>query len=360
MGAKNGRLAAVRERLPSLGVDALLVTQAENRRYMSGFTGSAGLLMVAREKALLATDSRYWEQARLQSPTFELVQIKTRVEDSLAELAERAGHPHRVGFESAAVTVDQLATWSSVENLPVEWVPTREGVEPVRAVKDAKELAAIRSAVSLGDAGFDYLCGILRPGMTEREAAWELEIYLRTHGAEALAFDTIVASGPNGAMAHHHPGDRALQAGEPIVIDFGVKVNGYCSDLTRTVSLGHADVTFTQLHEVVRRAQQAALDGIHAGLTGAAADALARAAIEAAGFGEQFGHGLGHGIGLAVHEAPRAGRTAVDETLPAGATLTVEPGVYLPAWGGVRIEDLVIVRPAGVDVLSRAHKQPVV
>ncbi len=359
MGDRTGRLPKVRERFDELGIDALLVTQAENRRYLSGFTGSAGALLITPDRAIIATDSRYWEQAGQQASRFELVQVKTRLEDHLGEMFEKVGQPKRIGFESAAVTVDQITTWSNA-NGGVEWIATKEAVEPIRAVKDEAELAAIRKAVALTDAGFDYLCGRLEPAMTEHEAAWELEAYLRTHGADALAFEPLVASGPNAAMAHHHPTDRLIRRGEPIVIDFGVKVDGYCSDLTRTVSLGNAGAKYDEVYEVVRRAQQAAIDGMRAGMTGAQVDALARDSIGAAGYGDSFGHGLGHGVGLAVHEAPRAGRLETEAVLPAGATLTLEPGVYLTGWGGVRIEDLVVVREDGVELLSRADKRSVI
>jgi Xaa-Pro aminopeptidase len=354
-----GRLAKLRERFGALGIDALLVTQDENRRYLSGFTGSAGALWISRERAVLATDSRYWEQAAQEAPGFEVAQLKLRLTDSPTEMLDKVGQPKRVWFESVAVSVAQLSIWTSADG-GVEWIATKNAVEPIRAVKDETEIAAIRKAVTLTDAGFDFLCGILKPGMTEREAAWELEVYLRTHGADALAFETIVASGPNGAMAHHRAGDRAIQRGEPIVLDFGVVIDGYCSDLTRTVSLGKADAKYDDVYEVVRRGQQAAIDGIRAGLTGAQADALARDVIGAAGYGDDFGHGLGHGVGLAAHEAPSASRMVTEATLPAGATLTIEPGVYLPGWGGVRIEDLVVVRDDGVEVLSRAHKRSII
>jgi Xaa-Pro aminopeptidase len=264
----------------------------------------------------------------------------------------------QIGFESAAVSVDQFQTWTRA-NANVTWVATKDVVESIRIVKDESEVSAIRAAAALADSGFDYLCGVLKPGMTEREAAWELEVYLRTHGVEALAFETIVASGPNGAMAHHRAGDRVIQHGEPIVVDFGCVVDGYCSDMTRTISLGRADAKYDEVYEVVRRAQQSALDGVHAGSTGIEADALARESIGAAGYGDYFGHGLGHGVGLAIHEAPRASKLA-KEALPAGATLTIEPGVYLPGWGGVRIEDLVVVRDDGVEILSQAHKRSII
>ena len=352
------RLTKLRERFNELGLDALLVTQPENRRYLSGFTGSAGALLITHDRAVIAADSRYWEQVRQQAPDFLLVQIKTRLHEHFGEMLEAAGRPRRVGYESAAVTVDQFSQWLAA-NVDVEWVVTKDAVESMRAVKDAGEVEAIRRAAALTDAGFEYLCGALQPGQTEREAAWQLEVYLRTHGGDALAFEPIVASGPNGALAHYRPGDRVIQRGEPIVIDFGVKVDGYCSDLTRTVSLGRAGPKYDEVYEVVRRAQQAAIDGIRAGMIGSAADALARESIGASGYGDYFGHGLGHGVGLSVHEAPSAGRLA-GEPLPAGATLTIEPGVYLPGWGGVRLEDMVIVHEDGVDVISRAQKHSII
>lgn len=353
------RLARLRDRFDELNVDALLVTQPHNRRYLSGFTGSSGTLLISRDKAVLMTDSRYWEQVEKQAPEFELLRMTKMFNDHLAEFLKQAGDPPRVGVESAAMTIDQFDSIKSVEGIGAEWVLTRGAIEAIRAVKDAEEIDKVRRAVALGDEGFEYLCGILRPGMTEREAAWELEVYVRTHGAEALSFDTIIASGPNGAMAHHRPGERVIQRGEPIVIDMGVMIDGYCSDLTRTVSLGNGNAKFAEVYEVVRRAQQAALEGIHAGMSGVDADALARNSIEDAGYGQNFGHGLGHGVGLAIHEAPSAGRLSKD-MLPNGATLTIEPGVYLPGWGGVRIEDLVVVGEKGVDVLSRAHKRPII
>ncbi|HLF25857.1 MAG TPA: Xaa-Pro peptidase family protein [Anaerolineae bacterium] len=358
MDAYPARLARLRERFEAPGITALLVTQAENRYYLSGFTGDAGALFITPEHAFLATDSRYWEQAERQAPDYQLVRLKSRLEESPAELLEQVGQPKRVWFESAAVTVDQFIIWQAAN--AVEWLPAKNMVEPLRAVKEEAELALIRKAVALTDAGFDFVCGLLKPGLTEAEVAWQLEVYLRTHGAEALAFETIVASGPNGAMVHHRAGPRALQPGEPIVIDFGAMTDGYRSDMTRTVSLGHADAKYAEVFEVVYRAQQAALEGIHAGMTGAEADATARTVIVAAGYGEHFGHGLGHGVGLAIHEAPRASRLAATERLPAGATLTVEPGVYLAGWGGVRLEDLVVVREAGVEVLSRSHKRSII
>jgi Xaa-Pro aminopeptidase len=328
------------------GLDALLVYRPENRRYLSGFTGSEAMLLITHERAVLATDSRYWEQAEREAPEFSL-------------LLAAAGRPKHIGFESTFITVDQLDQLT--EAAPdVKWIATKDLVEDLRVVKDESEIALMRRAARIADEGFEFLCRTLRPGMTEHEAAWELEARLRTHGADKVAFDLIVGSGPGGAEPHHHSSSRVIAAGEPIVLDLGAQVNGYNSDLTRTICLGQPkDDRFMEIYSIVLRAQEAALNGIQAGMTGIEADQLARDVIVAAGYGDNFGHGLGHGVGLAVHEEPRAGRLAED-VIPAGSTLTVEPGIYLPGWGGVRIEDLTLVDKNGVQLLSHANKEPLV
>ncbi|MER3400040.1 MAG: Xaa-Pro dipeptidase [Thermoflexus sp.] len=354
------RVEALRRRMVEANLDALFITALPNVRYLSGFTGSAAVLCLTRQGAWILTDFRYWEQAARQAPDFTLYRLQNRrFSQILPEFWKEIGSPRRVGFESAHVTVDQWLTWK--EAVPeVEWVPVKDWVEALRAVKDAEELARIREAARVADATMAYLRRRLRPGMTEREAAWLAEQYLRTHGGEDVAFDIIVASGPNGAMAHHRPGDRRLRAGEPIVVDLGARVDGYHSDLTRTFVLGRMPRRFREVYAVVLRAQEAALRGMRAGMTGKEIDALARSVIEAAGYGEAFGHGLGHGIGLEIHEKPAAGPIAEDP-VPAGAVLTVEPGIYLSGWGGVRIEDMVVVGEEGVrEILTQASRDPLI
>jgi Xaa-Pro aminopeptidase len=355
------RLATLRESIAKADerLDALLIYQPENRRYVSGFTGSEAMLLVTLDRAVLSTDSRYWEQAEREAPEFSVYRVKKRHVLEMNDILAAAGRPQRIGFESTYITVDQLDQLKEAAS-EVEWVPTRDIVEDLRMIKDASEIELMRRAARIADDGFEHLRKTLRPGMTEREAAWELEAYMRTHGADKIAFDLIVGSGPNGAMPHHHSNLRPIQAGEPIVLDLGAEVQGYHSDLTRTICLGRPeDGRFLEVYDVVLRAQEAALHGIRAGMTGVEADRIARDVIEAAGFGNHFGHGLGHGVGLAVHEKPGAGRMAED-ALPAGSTLTVEPGIYLPGWGGVRIEDLTLVGENGVQLLSRAGKEPLV
>jgi Xaa-Pro aminopeptidase len=350
------RLDRVREALSEQGVDALLVSQPENRRYLSGFTGSAGYLLVSPGAALLATDFRYYEQVGRQAPEFELARITDRFADLLPRLVHDLGI-QRLGFEAEHVTVDELRTLSGATE-GVNWVPLKQAVEKVRALKDEGEVEAIRRAVALTDEAFAHFLEVVEPGMTERQAAWEIEKYMREHGASKVAFDLIVAAGPNGALPHARPGDREIGEGEPVVVDIGALVDGYASDMTRTFCLGQPSAKYLEVWQIVLRAQEAAEEAIRAGMGGREADAIARDVIAGAGYGDYFGHGLGHGVGLAVHEAPRAGRLS-DDVLQAGMTLTVEPGIYLPGEFGVRIEDLVVIRDDGVDVLTQTPKQPV-
>jgi Xaa-Pro aminopeptidase len=351
------RLEKLRNSLADQHLDAILISQPENRRYLSGFSGSAGWLLITSERQVLATDFRYYEQAAQEAATFELAKITTRFPKVLPDLMADFDIK-RLGFESQHVCVDDFHTWSEAV-VDVEWVPLKDVVERLRAVKDEGEIDALRRSAAITDAAFCHLLDVLEPGMTERQAAWEIESHMRTHGATKVAFDRVVAAGPNGARPHARPGDRVIEAGEPIVIDIGCVLDGYCSDMTRTFCLGKPSPEYMRVWETVLEAQEAAETAVHAGMSAVEADALARDLIAEAGHADHFGHGLGHGVGLAVHEAPWASRLS-EETLEAGMTLTIEPGIYLPGKFGVRIEDLVIVRQKNVEILSSAPKTPVV
>lgn len=353
------RIERLRQKMGEAGLDLFFTMQQENRRYLSGFTGSAGVALVTAEEALLLVDFRYTEQAGQQAPDFEVIELQNRLEQELPAFLERLGG-QRWGFEKAHVTVAQHEKWLPIfGQAGIELVGVEDMVEALRAVKSEVEIERLRQAVRITDEAFASFREWVRPGVTEREAAWELEKAMRERGAEALSFPIIMASGPNGAMAHARPGGRLLRPGEPIVIDMGAVYEGYCADMTRTICLGPADERFWEIYRLVQQAQERAEAGIRAGLPGVEADRLAREVIETGGYGEQFGHGLGHAVGLVVHETPRLGQLSED-ILPAGAVVTVEPGIYLPGWGGVRIEDLVVVREEGAEILTQSTKDPIV
>ncbi len=351
------RLARLRDRMAALELPAMLITQPLNRYYLSGFSGSAGTLFVSAERAILLTDSRYTERAAAEAPDFEIARLERDVASALPNVLAQAG-VNRVGFESTHLTCAEYKTWAETIG-EAALVPTQGLVEELRAVKEAGEIALIREAVAIADAAYAHLKRILRPGLTEKQVAWELETWMRTHGADGIAFDIIVASGPNGAMPHAMASDREIRAGEPIVVDMGARVRGYHSDLTRTLYLGDGDETFRRVYDVVQRAQQAAEAQLAPGVLGPDVDVMARSIIAEAGYGDNFGHGLGHGVGLAVHESPGLNQRTKD-TLAPGHVVTVEPGIYLSGWGGVRIEDMVLITQDGAEILTQADKDPFV
>lgn len=357
--ATSSRLARLRAAFSSTGADAFLVSQPENRAYFSGFSGSSGWLLISADRALIATDFRYYEQVGLQCPEFELFQIQAAFTDVLPQMIAAAG-VRRLAFEADHATFADVQSWSRAAP-EVEWAPTQGVGVGLRSVKDANEIATLRAAIALTDDAIAAAVAQARPGMTELDLAWVIESYMRTHGAQGVSFELIVACGPNGARPHARAGQDLLVAGEPIVIDIGAQLNGYCADLTRTVCLGQPNdpERFWEVYNTVLRAQLAAEAAIRPGLTGAEVDAVARDLIAAAGYGPNFGHGLGHGVGLFIHEEPRLSRTFAG-VLAAGQAVTVEPGIYLPGWGGVRIEDIVLVTDNGAEVLSRAPKEPII
>lgn len=343
------RIARLRSVMAQQQLDAMLVSKAENRRYLTGFTGSAGFALVTAVEALLLVDFRYVEQAAAEAPGFEAIKADRQFIDTLVEAVSARGLA-RIGIEADHLTVKQHAEYAQRLG-PASLVPI-DGLDRLRWVKDDGEIARITKAVEIADAAFTHIRAFLRPGAVEREIAVELEFYMRRRGADGEAFPTIVASGPRSALPHGRASDRALRAGDFVTLDFGALLDGYVSDCTRTVVLGEASGKQREIYGIVRAAQQAALAGIRPGLTGREADALARAVIAEAGFGDAFGHGLGHGVGLAVHEGPSLSPRE-EAVLAPGHTVTVEPGIYLAGWGGVRIENLVVITEDGCRSLTR-------
>jgi len=335
-------------------VDALLVTSRPNIRYLTGFSGSAGVVVATRTGLLLVTDFRYDEQARQESGALARVEIEAMsVWDRLFKELPTLGSLTTIGFEAHALTVKDAERLSSAPAAATwRWRPTGELVERLRVRKDAGEVAAIRAAAAVAGVALRETLGTVRAGQTELEIAGMLEAALRRSGSEGHPFPTIVASGPRSALPHAQTTSRAVAVGEWLLLDFGAVVDGYCADVTRTVVVGkRADSTQRTLYALVQEAQRRAREGVRAGMTGKDADALARDLIEAHGFGAAFGHSTGHGLGLEVHEAPRLART-VAEPLPDGAVVTIEPGVYVAGRGGVRIEDYVYLSADGPVLLT--------
>ncbi len=346
------RLERVRARLGEEELDALVLLKAENRRYVSGFTGSAGIAVILPERSHLLVDFRYVEQAKEEAPEFSAVRVSNLL-DGLAAFLREVG-ARRVGFEAETVTVAQHRRLQELA-VEVEFVPL-QGLDRMRWRKDAREIASIRHAAQIAAVAFEGILPLVRPGVAERDLALELEYRMRRLGADGAAFDTIVASGPRSALPHGRASGREIAPGDLVTIDWGAVVQGYHSDSTRTIVAGRASAQQRQLYRLVREAQEAVLAGLRPGMSGREADALARQRIAAAGYGDHFGHGLGHGVGLAVHEGPTLSPRE-EAVLEPEVVVTVEPGIYLPGWGGVRVEDLVVLREDGAEVLPGAPRE---
>lgn len=356
----NARIDRFRNTFSQYGIDGALISSAYNRWYLSGFTGSAGYLLITEKDAFLATDFRYVEQVGRESPDFTVEQL-TGGTGWLPKLVAATGIK-RLSIESQSLTVAAYAAWEKAladAGLPAktELVSTAGVVERLRAIKDAAEIEIIQRAVDISDQAFEQVAPTIEPGVTELKVAWEMEKAMRDLGAAAMGFETIVAAGANGSLPHHRADNTVIKDGDPVVIDMGARYLGYCSDLSRTLVVGQPDEVFTRVYDKVLESQMAAEERIEAGMTGEAADAIARDIINEAGYEENFGHSLGHGVGLAVHENPRVGKRSPD-VLEDGMVFSVEPGIYLSGWGGVRIEDLVVMENGRPRVMSRAHKRP--
>lgn len=358
------RLDRVRALLPERGVDALLVTRYENRRWLSGVTARdaspvslAGWLIVAPERAVFVTSFNYRGAAMAEADGVEVADTPRdkRVHQVVAEQVKALGI-RRLGFEAAGLAVKARDDLAAGLAGAAELAALESFVDPLRAVKEIAEIAAIRRAVALSDAAMEAFYAEVKPGMTEAEAAWFIEAHMRTHGAEGMAFEPGVAAGPNAAIPHHKPTDRPIRAHEPIWVDIGALVSGYCSDITRTVCLGEPDQQYRRLWHEVLECQNRTLDFVRPGRLGKPCDDFARAYLTSVGLGEAFGHGLGHGVGLEIHEQPMLTSYASDVPLAAGMVVTVEPGAYIDGWGGVRHEELVVLSDSGVEVMTKAAK----
>lgn len=349
----NHRVAKLREKLQQDGLSAMLIGSPINRRYLSGFTGSAGYVLITLNESYLLTDFRYMTQAPQQALGFKVVEHGTKVMETVKELLTSEDITS-LGFEQDHVTYGVYTTYSE-QLSPIQLVATSGLVEQLRMIKDAEELQVMQRAADLADKTFSHVLNILKPGKTEREIDLEMEMFMRKHGATASSFDTIVASGERSALPHGVASERVIQGNEFVTFDFGALLDGYCSDLTRTVALGSPDPKLKEIYNIVLEAQLHALEHIKPGMTGHEADALARDIIDRYGYGEYFGHSTGHGLGMEVHESPRLSKLS-DDVLKPGMVVTVEPGIYLPGLGGVRIEDDIVITETGIQILTSSSK----
>lgn len=349
------RIERLRELFSEEGIDGVLLTKAENRRYMTGFTGTAGVVLISEERSLFITDFRYLDQAEEQAPDYEIVDGSKDMIEKIKEMVEELGIK-KLGFEAEGMTYGNYKAYNKAIGEIAEMVSTSSLVEKLRLIKDEHEIAMTKKAAEIADAAFEHILTFIKPGMTELEVALELEYYMKKLGSEKNAFDFIVASGHRSALPHGVASDKVIESGEFVTMDYGAVYKGYHSDITRTIVVGEPDEKMLKIYNIVKEAQQKVLDNIKAGMTTVEADAIARDIIKEEGYGDKFGHGLGHGIGLEIHEGPRVSPKEEIE-LEENMIVTNEPGIYISKWGGVRIEDDIVITKDGCRVLTSATKE---
>lgn len=350
------KLERLRASFDQLHIDGMLITNPYNRRYMTGFTGTAGVALISKSKALFITDFRYIEQATSQCPDFEIVKHTKAIHEEVAHQAKQLGIT-KLGFEQDVLTYSSYVTYDRA--CEGEFVPVSGVVEKLRLIKTNSEIKILKEAAKIADAAFQHIIGYIRPGLTELEVSNELEFFMRKQGATSSSFDTIVASGYRSALPHGVASDKVIEVGDFVTLDYGAYYNGYVSDITRTVAVGKPSDELKNIYNIVLEAQLRGMAGIKPGMTGKDADALTRNFIEEKGFGANFGHSTGHGIGLEVHEGPALSMKS-DIVLEPGMAVTVEPGIYVPGLGGVRIEDDTIITNEGNESLTHSTKELII
>ncbi|GGM40172.1 peptidase M24 [Paraliobacillus quinghaiensis] len=351
-----GKIEKLRKVMLEDNLDGLVITSPYNRRYMTGFTGTAGVVLVTNSKALFITDFRYTQQAEDQAPSFEIIEHK---EGAIKEIANQVEHLSikRLGFEKNDLT---YAIYEQYEQtVKTKLIPTEGLVEKLRIIKTDEELSVMKEAARIADAAFEHILTVIKPGITEIEVSNELEFFMRKQGATSSSFDIIVASGYRSALPHGVASEKKIEKGELVTLDFGALYNGYCSDITRTVAVGEISDELQNIYDTVLQAQLKGMEGIKAGITAKEADALTRDYIKEKGYGEYFGHSTGHGLGLEVHEEPGLSFRS-DKVLEPGMVVTVEPGIYVPNVGGCRIEDDTIITKDGNERLNHSPKELII
>ncbi|MGM0900045.1 MAG: M24 family metallopeptidase [Bacillota bacterium] len=350
------KLQKIQKRIEKLGLDGLLLTSNYNRRYMTGFTGTAGAVLITAEKGLFITDFRYTEQAEKQCKGYEVVKQSGSIAAEVALQVKKLGL-NKIGFEEDHVTFSAYKVFE--KEIEAELIPVSGEIEKLRLIKDGTEIKILKEAADIADAAFKHILDFIRPGKTELQVSNELEFFMRSLGASSSSFDIIVASGYRSALPHGVASDKVIETGDFVTLDFGAYYKGYVSDITRTIAVGQPTDKLKEIYEIVLEAQLRGVNGIKPGLTGKEADALTRDYITEKGYGEYFGHSTGHGIGLEVHEGPGLSVKS-DIVLEKGMAVTVEPGIYIPGLGGVRIEDDIILTETHNERLTHSPKELII
>ncbi|MDS1030074.1 Xaa-Pro peptidase family protein [Bacillota bacterium LX-D] len=350
----DNRIQKLKESLNKLNLEAIIIAKPENVMYLTGFKGGSGLAVITLNNNHIITDARYTEQAKLEAVGFEIIDQKSNLSKTLKTILEKEAI-QEVGFESDFITYHQFIEWNEIIT-PIKLKATNGIVENLRQFKDKREIVSLKKAAQIADAAFEYILKLLKPGVSERDVANELEYYMKQHGSEKPAFETIIVSGYRSSLPHGVPSTKKIENGDFITLDFGAVYDGYHSDMTRTVVVGKASQEQKKLYNTVLEAQLRSLYAVREGLSCQEVDMIARDYLKEAGYCKEFGHNLGHGIGLAIHEEPRLSPKS-NILLAAGMAVTIEPGVYIEGFGGVRIEDSIIVTSTGFEVLTNSTKK---
>jgi Xaa-Pro aminopeptidase len=350
------KIKKLRSTFEDLKIDGIIIASSTNRRYMTGFTGTAGVVIVSREEAVFVTDFRYVEQASNQAKEYNIVLYKKDLIAEIAKQVESLGIT-KLGFEEEHLSYKQFRKYNEI--ISVSLIPTSGVVEKLREIKTEEEIAAIKRAAAIGDIAFTHILNFIKPGITEKSVANELEFIMRREGATSSAYEIIVASGYRSALPHGIASDKVIEKGDMVTLDFGAYYNGYRSDLTRTVAVGEPNGKLKEVYQVVLQALNIGVTGIRPGLTTKEIDAIPRGYIQEKGYGDYFGHGAGHGIGLDIHENPFFS-TQGKSQITAGMVVTLEPGIYIPDLGGVRIEDDLLVTENGNEVLTQSMRELII
>lgn len=359
---KNGglsvdRLTRLKEEIAKEGLDGLVITNHTNRRYMTGFTGSEGIVLISPNEAKIIVDFRYFSQVKDEVSQLEIIESESSVFKQVISEVKKM-KIKKLGYEEEDMTCSVYRKYQeSLEG--IELVPTAGLIEKLRVEKDESEWESLKKAANIADKTFEHILGFIKPGVTEKEIALEMEFFMRKEGADSSSFDMIIASGVRSALPHGQPTNKKVERGEMITLDFGALYEGYRSDITRTIALGEPDEQLKEIYQIVLESQIHCIKGVKPGIGCDEVDKLARDYIKSKGYGSYFGHGTGHGIGLDIHEGPSLSSQS-KEILAPGMVITIEPGIYLPNIGGVRIEDDVLVTPTGYEVLTKSPKELIV